>query len=442
MAAVGMNAAQLQQLYQQAQSFVDNPPADAQALTALSLQLQIAAWENPDQLGVIGGAIENINEAFARIGGAEAEGQHAAPPAGDNEPLQQIVPDVLLPPDPEQVYLQFMEIASQHYAEQEAQPAQNAPRQVIQSAQNAPRPAIQPAQRTPRPNRTAAQALPRTPVAPITNVSATPSQQPVALEPSILDKILQAFQKAIEIFCSWISRLVSYIFGAQNQPSTQIAAQTPQLQTPPQPQILPEQQAQPPATLPQAPLQNQAQPAPAQPAAVQPLANLVPGRFQGIGHIEPDLNRGDQCVKSMTARLWAHLLANHNEDQLSALVSEAVMDQNGNPSILEFDFLRYGVATTQNYQTEIGLANTYAVTARQIQAAKIVKGAEVHLVMIDPRITHQIKFYYFNPHAENAYLQKFDSFEGLVAHLVEAVPVDANTPFALRGLRLNQNLQN
>jgi len=99
-----------------------------------------------------------------------------------------------------------------------------------------------------------------------------------------------------------------------------------------------------------------------------------------------------------------------------------------------------GSCPTQNYQNEIGLINVNAAQAHQIKAAKIIKGNEVHLVMIDARDRNQLRYYYFNPYMEGgAYLQMFNRLNDLTDHLAEAVPIDANTPFTLTGLQRLQN---
>jgi hypothetical protein len=183
---------------------------------------------------------------------------------------------------------------------------------------------------------------------------------------------------------------------------------------------------------PQALVQNHEQPVP---------IPAIPNRFVGVGHIEQglDAEHNHNCANAITTRLWAHLLAERNEEDLPDLITAAVADLDVN-LVGNWDFPRYAVNPTQNYQTEVGLINVNAVQARQIRAVKIVKENEVHLVMIDARNRDQLSFYYFNPYVEDgAYLQRFNRFNDLIDHLGQAVPVEAAHPFQLVGIQLLQN---
>lgn len=476
--AIGMGVPQtieqFRALCQQAETYSQHPPENGQVLTDMHEQFLIAAGRFPGEDHAIDTAIGHIGQALGRIGEIfraemrEMERARQATPhqEGEGDVLQPQVEEQLIPPDPaavNHVVDQFMQIANDLFAQQRA-----------------PQPALA-TQSVPESNRlggimTAVGAPPHIPApvpvatTPITNISTTPSQQPVALEPSLLNRVLQVFQNALETMYSWVSWLISSIFCYQNPqldlnqaqipatPQQQIQVQPPAAQnlipavsTPPLLQSPVVQTPTEPASAAEQPPQAPREPNPApvtpvvvqaQPADEPPAADPIPDLFQGVGHIERGEEQGIQCAKAMARRLWIHLLGNRDDNQLSALVSAAVVDQNGGIPLEDFVFNRLGLLPTQAYANEMAFLNVHATRAR-INAAMIMKGDEIHLVMIDARTLAQPKFYYFNPYAENAYVQRFDHIGDLAAHLGQAVPVDADIPFRIRGLRVvNPNLQN
>lgn len=133
--------------------------------------------------------------------------------------LRPQIEDQLIPPeqpDPAEVNRfveQFMQIAHQQFG-------------VVQCAQPAQSASQSPAS-----------------ISPATNVSIIPSQQPVALEPSLLNYILQIFQSAIETFCAWFSSFITYCSSLCHS-SSEIVAELGQLQTPAQPPLPAQAQGQ------------------------------------------------------------------------------------------------------------------------------------------------------------------------------------------------------
>ncbi|MBX7065833.1 MAG: hypothetical protein K1X28_01250 [Parachlamydiales bacterium] len=220
-------------------------------------------------------------------------------------------------------------------------------------------------------------------------------------EPDFCTKILQIFTRAIEMVMAWISACISYCFRNEEQ---QAPAPQPPVQQP-QPQVQPQQQAGPPAV------------------QAAPQQQIV---------VERGVERGTLCCKHMVLRLWDHLQRNGAEDQFPGLVQAASAAAGPvNQRVEEFVIGRLG--GTQVYHTELGILDLHAVNAR-MNAVLLTKGDEVHLLLTDSRNRREPKYYHFNPYT--AQIQRFDQMAAIVAHLQEAVPVVAETPFALQAVRV------
>lgn len=218
---------------------------------------------------------------------------------------------------------------------------------------------------------------------------------PAPIETSLIERIWQAATEALQAFVDWI---LSAVFCMP--PSSASVDPGPNIRTP---------------QLPQNPRVNEGLPREGLIApAVLPIQT-----FQGSTNWERAGGNGmsENCPYAFLVPFWDHLKREENVEGIPELIDRSIrdsvaMDQHAALNELFPRMRSFAIASVREdpkYLTLIDRLQVAAEISQQQMAAGVIhKGAESHLILVDLRIEGTPKYFYFNPHADQAYLQIFE----------------------------------